>query len=191
MDAFNYLSVMVSMVLGLGLTQLFAGIGNMVQVRRRVKPYCLHSVWIVLMIGLHIQMWWSFWMLRGVHEWTYTSFAFVLLGPATLVIASHVLLPELVDGTIDVERHYYDTRTVFFGLLAAAGAWALLLEAAMGLGTLIVPFRLVQVLGIGLMVLCAWTSSRRVHAGCTFVVIAMLVSTTLLTRYRLGQTHME
>lgn len=29
MDAFNYLSVMVSMVLGLGLTQLFAGIGNM------------------------------------------------------------------------------------------------------------------------------------------------------------------
>lgn len=191
MDAFNYLSVMVSMVLGLGLTQLFAGIGNMVQVRRRVKPYWLHSVWIVLMIGLHIQMWWSFWMMRGVQEWTYTGFAFVLLGPATLVISSHVLLPELVEGTIDVERHYYDTRTVFFGLLAAAGTWALLLEAAMGLRSLIVPFRLVQVLGIVLMVVCAWSRNRRVHAGCTFIVIAMLVSTTLLTRYRLGQTGME
>ena len=95
MDAFNYLSVMVSMVLGLGLTQLFAGIGNMVQVRRRVCFYWLHSLWVVLMIGLHIQMWWSFWMMRGVQEWTYTGFAFVLLGPATLVIASHVLLPEL------------------------------------------------------------------------------------------------
>jgi hypothetical protein len=191
MDAFNYLSVMVSMVLGLGLTQLFAGIGNMVQVRRRVKPYWLHAVWIVLMIGLHIQMWWSFWMMRGVQEWTYTGFAFVLLGPGTLVIASHVLLPELVDGTIDVEKHYYDTRPVFFGLLAAAGAWALLLEAAMGLRSLIVPFRLVQVFGIGLMVLCAWSRNRRVHAGCTLIVIAMLVSTTLLTRYRLGQTEME
>ena len=191
MDAFNYLSVMVSMVLGLGLTQLFAGIGNMVQVRRRVRFYWLHAIWLVLMIGLHIQMWWSFWMMRGVAEWTYTGFAFVLLGPATLVIASHVLLPELVDGTIDVERHYYDTRTVFFGLLAAAGAWALVLESAMGLRSLIVPFRLVQVLGIGLMIWCAWTTNRRVHAGCTFLVIVMLVSTTLLTRYRLGQTQME
>lgn len=191
MDAFNYLSVMVSMVLGLGLTQLFAGIGNMVQVRRRVKPYWLHSVWIVLMIGLHIQMWWSFWMLRVVQEWTYTGFAFVLLGPATLVISSHVLLPELVDGTIDVEKHYYDTRRVFFGLLAGAGAWALVLEAGMGLRSLIVPFRMVQVFGIVLMVLCAWSANRRVHAACTFMVIAMLVSTTLLTRYRLGQVGME
>lgn len=191
MDAFNYLSVMVSMVLGLGLTQLFAGIGNMVQVRRRVKPYWLHAMWIVLMIGLHLQMWWSFWMMRGVQEWTYTGFAFVLLGPATLVIASHVLLPELVDGTIDVRKHYYDTHTVFFGLLAAAGAWALLIEAVMGLRSLVVMFRLVQVFGIGLMVLCAWSTNRRVHAACTFLVIAMLVSTTLLTRYRLGQVGLE
>ena len=34
MDALSYLSVMVSVLLGLGLTQLFAGIGNLVQVRR-------------------------------------------------------------------------------------------------------------------------------------------------------------
>jgi len=191
MDAFNYLSVMVSMVLGLGLTQLFAGIGNLVQVRRRVRFYWLHAVWIALMIGLHLQMWWSFWMMRGVQEWTYTGFAFVLLGPATLVIASHVLLPELVDGTIDAERHYYDTRTVFFGLLAVAGVWALLIESVMGLRSLIVAFRLLQVFGIGMMVVCAWSANRRVHAVCTFLVIAMLMTTTLLTRYRLGQVGLE
>lgn len=61
----------------------------------------------------------------------------------------------------------------------------------MGLRSLIVPFRLVQVLGIGAMIWCAWTTNRRVHSGCTFLVIVMLVSTTLLTRYRLGQTQME
>ncbi|GAA5071645.1 hypothetical protein [Lysobacter panacisoli] len=187
MDAFNYLAVMVSMVLGLGLTQLFAGIGNMVQIRRRVKPYWLHYVWVVLAIGLHLQMWWSFWMMRVVQDWTYTGFAFVLLGPALLVIASHVLLPEMIDGTIDTERHYYDTRGVFFCLLAAAGAWALVLEAVMGLRSLLVPVRAVQLAGIGLMLLCAWSPNRRVHAVCTLLVIAMLISTTLLTRYRLGQ----
>lgn len=187
MDAFNYLAVMVSMVLGLGLTQLFAGIGNLVQIRRRVKPYWLHYVWIVLAIGLHLQMWWSFWMMRVVQDWTYTGFAFVLLGPALLVVASHVLLPEMIDGTIDAEKHYYDTRGVFFCLLAAAGAWALMLEAVMGLRSLIVPLRAVQLVGIALMLLCAWSPNRRVHASCTLLVIAMLITTTLLTRYRLGQ----
>ncbi len=191
MDAFNYLSVMVSMVLGLGLTQLFAGVGNMVQIRRRVKPYWLHFVWIWLLAVLHVQMWWSFWTLRAVTEWTYTSFFFVLLGPGMLVVASHVILPELVDGTIDVETHYYDTRPVFFGLIAGAGTWAMVLEGVMGLRALLVPFHLVQVAGIALMLLCAWSSNRRVHAVSTFVVIAMLVSTTLLTRYRLGQTGLE
>lgn len=66
MDAFNYLSVMVSIVLGLGLTQLFAGIGNLVQIRRRVKLYWLHTFWVLLLIGLHLHMWWSLWALRAM-----------------------------------------------------------------------------------------------------------------------------
>ena len=116
MDAFSYLSVMASVVVGLGLTQLLAGIGNFVQIRRRVQFYWLHTMWVMLLIILHLHMWWSFWVLRQVTDWTYGTFAYVLIGPATLVIASHVIIPEMIDGRIDVERHYYDTRTVFFGL---------------------------------------------------------------------------
>src|SRR2546426_10627442 len=106
MDAFNYLSVMVSIVLGLGLTQLFAGIGNLVQIRHRVKLYWLHSLWVLLLIVLHLHMWWSFWELRGVAEWTYAKFVYV-------VIASHIIIPELIDSRIDIERHYFDTRPIF------------------------------------------------------------------------------
>lgn len=87
-EAFNYLTVMVSVVVGLGLTQLLAGIGNFVQIRRRVAFYWLHTGWVGLLIILHLHMWWSFWVLREVAEWTYGTFVFVLIGPATLVIAS-------------------------------------------------------------------------------------------------------
>ena len=81
MDAFNYLWVMVSIVLGLGLTQLFAGIGNLVQIRRRVKLYWLHSLWVLLLVGLHLHMWWSFWALRGIADWSYGAFVYILFGP--------------------------------------------------------------------------------------------------------------
>ena len=121
MEAFNYLTVMVSIVVGIGLTQLLAGIGNFVQIRRRVRFYWLHTGWVLLLIVLHLHMWWSLWVLRLVTEWTYGTFAYVLLGPALLVIASHVIIPELIGERIDVERHYYDTHRIFFSLLAATG----------------------------------------------------------------------
>src|SRR2546427_9022818 len=91
MDAFNYLTAMVSVILGLGLTQLFAGIGNLDQIRRRVKLYWLHSAWVLLLIVLHIHMWWSFWALRGVGHWTYATFVYDLIGDrkSTRMNSSH------------------------------------------------------------------------------------------------------
>jgi len=68
---FRYLAVMISMVLGFGLTTLCGGIGNLVQIRRRVKLYWLHSLWVVLLLVLHVHLWWVFWSLRGVADWTY------------------------------------------------------------------------------------------------------------------------
>ncbi|HEU4403472.1 MAG TPA: hypothetical protein VFT43_15345 [Candidatus Polarisedimenticolia bacterium] len=41
---------MLSIVLG--LTQLFAGIGNLVQIRRRVKRYWLHTLWFLRTAGV-------------------------------------------------------------------------------------------------------------------------------------------
>jgi hypothetical protein len=186
MDAFNYLSVMVSVILGLGLTQLLAGVGNLVQVRRRVKLYWLHSVWVLLLVALHLNLWWSFWSLRGVDDWTYVTFVYVLFGPAMLVIASHVIMPELIDGHIDVRTHYFDTRLVFFALLAAAGIWGLFIESVMGRQPLMVLFRALQVLGIVLMVFCALSSSARLHALATVAIVAMFAISIVWTRYGLN-----
>ena len=191
MDAFNYLAVMVSIVVGLGLTQLFAGIGNFVQIRRRVRFYWLHTSWVFLLVFLHLHMWWSFWVLRQVADWNYGTFAYVLIGPACLVIASHILIPELVDGRIDVERHYYDTRTIFFGLLATTGLWAMLLEPVTGVRSFAVPFRLMQVAGTSLLLACAVSDNRRFHALATILVATLIAIAITLTRFRLGQVDVN
>ena len=187
MDTFSYLSVMVSIVVGLGLTQLFAGIGNLVQIRRRVKRYWLHTLWVLLLIGLHIHMWWSFWALRGVADWTYGTFVYVLIGPGALVIASHIIIPELIEGRIDVEKHYFDTGPICFGMLAAAATWAMLIEPVMGLRPLFVPFRALQALGVVAFVSCTVSKNRRLHAAAIGVIFVILVAGIWLTRFRLGQ----
>ena len=187
MEGFSYLSVMVSMVLGLGLSQLFGGIGNLVQIRRRVKLYWLHSLWVLLLIILHVHMWWSFWALRGVADWTYAIFVYVLIGPGALVIASHISIPELIDSRIDNERYYFDTSPLFFGILTLAATWAMFLEPITGLRPFFVPFRILQGIGVATFASCAASKNRRLHAVAIVLIAVLLVIGITTDRVSLGQ----
>ena len=123
METFNYLSVMISIILGVGLTQLFAGIGNLLQVRNRVKQYWLHGLWVLILIVAHVHLWWSLWALRESVAWTYNLFLYILIGPAGLVIAGHIIVPgefyeEIADVRVDLKHHYYHGHGVIHGTSA-------------------------------------------------------------------------
>lgn len=178
---------MVSVILGLGITQLLAGVGNFVQIRRRVRFYWLHAIWVLLLVVLHLHVWWSFWVLRGVQDWNYGIFTYVLIGPAALVIASHVVMPELIDGRIEVEAYYYDTARVFFGLLLLVAVWAMFLEPMTGVRQFARPFRVTQLTGAALFFACAVSRNKRLHTAVAIVIAVMVSVTIALTRYRLNE----
>ncbi len=191
MGGFRYLAVMISMVLGFGLTTLCAGIGNLAQIRRRVKLYWLHSLWVLLLIVLHVHMWWSFWALRGVEDWTYAIFLYVLIGPGALVIASHISIPELIDSRIDNERYYFDTSPLFFGILTLAATWAMFLEPITGLRPFFVPFRILQAIGVVTFASCSASKNRRLHAVAIGLIVALLVFGIAVDRVSLAQFKLK
>ena len=47
MCAFEYLSVLISILLMLGIAPILAGVGEMLQARSRRHIYWVHAVWIV------------------------------------------------------------------------------------------------------------------------------------------------
>jgi hypothetical protein len=47
MGAFEYLSVLISIILALGITRVLAGVGEMLQARGHRRIYWVHVVWIV------------------------------------------------------------------------------------------------------------------------------------------------
>ena len=55
MDAFSYLSVLLSIVLGLGITQLLQGFGRLMNARSRVRPYWPSLLWAVVLLVAHVQ----------------------------------------------------------------------------------------------------------------------------------------
>ena len=68
MDDFTHLSVLISIVLGLGLTNLLMGLARVVQMRDRVKIYWPSLVWAVTLLLVHAQTWWTMFGLRTVHD---------------------------------------------------------------------------------------------------------------------------
>ena len=183
-DAFDYISVMVSVNVGLGMTRLLAGIGDYIPIRHRVKTYWVHSCWILVLLLLTVHIWWSFWELRGVRAWTSGEFVWILLGPGSLVIASYLAVPDLRAESLDLERYYFDTNTAFFGLLAVTIAWGIVTEPILGLRAFLVGFRPLQILAIALVVACAISKDRRVHAVATIAILFILSALMFVVRHR-------
>jgi hypothetical protein len=119
-EEFQYLAVLLSIILGLGLTQLLTGIGRLVQARARVRAYWPVLVWAGVLLLVHVQAWWAMVELRAHAPWTFLAFGVVLLTPTGLYLMSALVLPDVAEATapgerLDLRAHYYAQARWFFG----------------------------------------------------------------------------
>lgn len=116
MDAFSYLSVLLSIILGLGFTQLFAAAGRLIRDRDRVRVHWLPLLWAAVMVLLYVQVWWSMYGLRLHTDWTFLAFCAVLAQSAALYLMAAVVLPEGVDAAgVDLGAYFDAQHRWFFG----------------------------------------------------------------------------
>jgi hypothetical protein len=115
-DAFSYLSVLISIVLALGMTRVLAGVGEMLQARTRHRIYWVHVVWIVNVFLYLVVAWWIFYRWRNQQPWTFLLFVFVLISPTILYLASLLLFPREseLERPVDYKTHYYANHRAFF-----------------------------------------------------------------------------
>ena len=120
MGAFEYLSVLISIILALGMTRVLAGVGEMLQARSRRHIYWVHAVWIVNLFLYLVIAWWIFYRWRDQQPWNFYLFLFVLISPTILYLASLLLFPREADveTIIDYKTHYYANHRAFFILFA-------------------------------------------------------------------------
>src|SRR5215204_2361109 len=98
MEAFGYVSVILSVVIGLGLSHLLSGAVELFKARRNVHFYWVHLLWVALTFVGHIFLWWTMWNLRLIRGWNFFSFLLVLLGPVLLYVGAAFLIPKVEKG---------------------------------------------------------------------------------------------
>jgi hypothetical protein len=121
MTPFEYVTVLISIILGLGITQIVTGVADLVHQQERVKIYWPHLLWVVIIFVLHIQEWWATFELRQFDSWRLPTFLFVVLYPINLFILARLLFPlGLSNEVIDLKEFYYANFKKIFG-------WAIIL----------------------------------------------------------------
>ena len=110
---FDYLLVVVSIIIGLALTHLLEGVGQIIQPRISVTVYWVHLVWVAVVFLACIVFWWAYWEYRDT-EMTYFSYIVVLMGPILLFLLSDLLFPEPID---DLKTHFGNIHKPFFLLM--------------------------------------------------------------------------
>lgn len=121
MSVFEYLSVLVSIVLALGITHLISGLSAILRSERRVTLCALQLSWSLIVLAVQISVWWRYWELRTIERWGLFQFLSLLLLPVLLFLAARIIMPDVIrDDSYDLKAHYEQVRQEFFGTMFLA-----------------------------------------------------------------------
>jgi len=112
---FEYVSILVSIILGLGITQILSAFSDLLYDFKKVKFYWPHSLWIAFIFFLHIQDWFITWQLRNKMVWHLPELFFILMYPVSLFIAAKILIPSHdKDESEDMKMYYQNQFPMLF-----------------------------------------------------------------------------
>jgi hypothetical protein len=131
-ESFDYLSVLLSVIIGLAITQVLLGFRRLILTRMKVKLYLPTVIWAGLTLLIAIQAWWANFGLRTRGNWTFLAFIVIVLQAISVYMATAVVLPDIAgDSIVDLRDHYFAHRSWFFGFMLGSAVFSAAKEFAL------------------------------------------------------------
>ena len=111
---FEYLTVLISVVVGLSVTSFLTNVVRIIHVRGDVTISWAQLLWSVVILMWTIAFWWFTFVLAEEREWTYPLFVFLLAYSTLLFVLMALLFPEGVPENHNYRTQFMRNRIWFF-----------------------------------------------------------------------------
>ena len=119
MDLFEFLMVLLSIIVGLGLAEILTGTAKILRDGRHAAFSWAHSFAVASIFMAMLQTFWEAWGLRSIEAWTYPAMLLMLGGPVLLFVIANVLFPG-DDGAEDLGEYYFARTRLIWSLAVIA-----------------------------------------------------------------------
>jgi hypothetical protein len=187
-ESFNYLSVLISIILGLAIAQILQGVRGLVLTRSKVKLYTPTIIWTGMALLIAIQGWWASFSMHQRASWNFLALLLIVLQAICVYMVAALVLPDAKgDNVVDLREHYLAHRHWFFSALLASIIFSLCKELAL-YGRLPYPLDLSFQCTFGILAVAAIILRQEwFHKLAAPVGSLLLVLYIVLIFYRLHQ----
>ncbi|GAA0869359.1 hypothetical protein GCM10009116_11950 [Brevundimonas basaltis] len=128
MSAFEYTSVLASIIIGLALVDILVSLNRLIRAGRTVQWHWAAPVAAVFVVLTLIQIWWSLYR-PDDSAITIGQFLPLFVELVILFLLAAAALPDDVPAEgIDLKAYYHRNGPYFWGLFTAALGWLLLVD---------------------------------------------------------------
>ncbi len=123
MDQFEYIMVLVSIIVGLGIAHILLGIGGIIdrlsRKNDRLELSLAHAAWLAFcFLWLVMFWWWEYRFSTRVSDWTMGLYLFLICYAVALFLFQALLVPRTWDGVTSLKEYFLERRAWFYSLLA-------------------------------------------------------------------------
>ena len=120
MGVFEYIGVLISVIMGFGITHLATGATKLIQHRDEVKFYWPHMLWTANILLLILLIWWGMFSWSDHNNWFAFEYLFITLYAIVAFFLASMLYPWDMAKDIDVREYFFKNRIWFFSALLIA-----------------------------------------------------------------------
>lgn len=115
MSEFEFLSVLISIIIGLGVTHLLAGVGRAIHQRSRTRVDTLHIVWTANVLLVLVLNWWVAFSWRNEADWSFGTFLLVILWAISMFMMAVLIYPPELEPGEEYADVFEKNRKWFLG----------------------------------------------------------------------------
>jgi len=183
MTQFEYIMVMVSLILALALAQALRGLSEIATSDKRYWP---HSLWLANFVLYILQAWWAYWDFNVIETWTVTAYITALVAPVIFFASIYLLVPATRAADVDWRNQFYSVRRWFFVLGLLSSLTGIFVNTWYFDTPLLHPYRVFHAMFLGIWVAGIASASEKVHKILAVLMMATLVLSQVVIRMQIG-----